>query len=137
MKRTSRWQRRWCRRRRSRCRRPREKNLVTSGSASSMSNAATVVEPAPAPRHADGQLRAFLEMIRFSHTLFALPFALAGAVLAWRAVGRTKPLEIFIDVLGLIPCMIFARSTAMAVNRFADRTIDAANPRTKMRHLPS
>jgi len=75
-------------------------------------------------------------MIRFSHTLFALPFALAGAVLAWRAAGRTQPFEIFIDIAGLIPCMIFARGTAMAVNRLADRYLDAANPRTRMRHLP-
>jgi 4-hydroxybenzoate polyprenyltransferase len=102
-----------------------------------MSNAPPAVEPAPARPRIAGQVGAFLEMIRFSHTLFALPFALAGAVLAWRAVGRTKPFEIFIDVAGLIPCMVFARSTAMAVNRLADRAIDAANPRTKLRHLPS
>ena len=56
-------------------------------------------------------------MIRFSHTLFALPFALAGAVLAWRAAGRTQPFDLLIDVAGLIPFMVFARSTAMAVMR--------------------
>lgn len=84
-----------------------------------------------------GQLRSFLEMIRFSHTLFALPFALAGAVLAWRAIDRTRPFDIFIDVAGLIPCMILARSFAMAVNRLADRRYDAANPRTERRHLPA
>jgi 4-hydroxybenzoate polyprenyltransferase len=102
-----------------------------------MSNASPAVASAPGPRRLAGQVRAFLEMIRFSHTLFALPFALAGAVLAWRAAGRTQPVAIFIDILGLVPCMIFARSTAMAVNRLADRTIDAANPRTQQRHLPS
>ena len=84
-----------------------------------------------------GQCRAFLEMIRFSHTLFALPFALAGAVLAWRAAGRTGAFEIFIDVAGLVPCMILARSFAMAFNRLADRDIDAQNPRTQKRHLPA
>ncbi len=84
-----------------------------------------------------GQLRAFLEMIRFSHTLFALPFALAGAVLAWRAAHRTKPFEIFIDIAGIIPCMVLARSMAMAINRLADRTYDAGNPRTQRRHLPA
>ena len=84
-----------------------------------------------------GQLRAFLEMIRFSHTLFALPFALAGAVLAWRAAHRNKPFEIFIDIAGIIPCMVLARSMAMAINRLADREYDAANPRTERRHLPA
>jgi 4-hydroxybenzoate polyprenyltransferase len=84
-----------------------------------------------------GQLRAFLEMIRFSHTLFALPFALAGAVLAWRAAHRTKPFEIFIDIAGIIPCMVLARSMAMAINRLADRRFDAGNPRTQRRHLPA
>lgn len=84
-----------------------------------------------------GQIRAFLEMIRFSHTLFALPFALAGAVLAWRAAQRTRPFEIFIDIAGLIPCMVLARTMAMAVNRLADRHLDAQNPRTERRHLPA
>lgn len=84
-----------------------------------------------------GQVKAFLEMIRFSHTLFALPFALAGAVLAWRASGRTAPFDIFIDIAGIIPCMILARSFAMAINRLADRQYDAANPRTEKRHLPA
>ncbi len=83
------------------------------------------------------QLRSFLEMIRFSHTLFALPFALAGAVLAWRAAGRTTPWEIFIDIAGIVPCMILARSWAMAVNRLVDRQYDAANPRTEKRHIPA
>ncbi|MBL8823099.1 MAG: UbiA family prenyltransferase [Planctomycetia bacterium] len=83
------------------------------------------------------QVRLFLEMIRFSHTLFALPFALAGAVLAWRASGRTKPFEIFIDIAGIIPCMVLARTWAMAINRLVDRKIDAANPRTEKRHLPA
>lgn len=89
------------------------------------------------PTTMTGHLRAFLEMIRFSHTLFALPFALAGAVLAWRASHRTKPFEIFIDIAGIIPCMVLARTWAMAVNRLADRQIDAANPRTEKRHLPA
>lgn len=84
-----------------------------------------------------GQVRAFLEMIRFSHTLFALPFALAGAVLAWRVSQRTRPFEIFIDIAGLIPCMVLARTMAMAVNRLADRHFDAQNPRTERRHLPA
>lgn len=78
------------------------------------------------------QARLFLEMIRFSHTLFALPFALVGAVLAWHTKGQFQVLEL----LGILLCMVFARSAAMAFNRLADRQIDAENPRTANRHLP-
>ena len=76
-----------------------------------------------------------LGMIKFSHTLFALPFALLGAALAargpegWR--GR------WVDWLGILVCMALARSAAMAFNRLVDRRIDALNPRTAGRHLPS
>jgi 4-hydroxybenzoate polyprenyltransferase len=86
-----------------------------------------------------GKIRQLLEMIRFSHTLFALPFAILAAVMAWGAnlretgsIGfRTR------DLLGILVCMAAARSAAMAFNRLADRRIDALNPRTAMRHLPS
>jgi 4-hydroxybenzoate polyprenyltransferase len=78
-------------------------------------------------------VRNLLEMIRFSHTLFALPFALFGAVLAWYSKGRFQWLELG----GILFCMACARSTAMAFNRLIDRDIDAANPRTAGRHLPS
>lgn len=73
-----------------------------------------------------------LEMIRFSHTLFALPFALLSAALAW----RDEPFRI-VDLTGIILCMVFARSAAMAFNRIADRRLDAMNPRTANRHLPA
>jgi 4-hydroxybenzoate polyprenyltransferase len=79
------------------------------------------------------RVRQLLEMIRFSHTLFALPFALLSAALAWRSKGRFDALEL----LGILLCMVFARSAAMAFNRLADRKLDAANPRTAMRHLPA
>jgi 4-hydroxybenzoate polyprenyltransferase len=78
------------------------------------------------------EVRRFLELIRFSHTVFALPFALLSAVLAWRTVefrGR--------DLIGILLCMVFARSASMAFNRIADRRIDAQNPRTAGRHLPA
>ena len=81
------------------------------------------------------RLSDILGMIKFSHTLFALPFALLGAILAargpegWR--GRIQ------DWVGILLCMAFARSAAMAFNRLADREIDARNPRTASRHLPS
>src|SRR5437016_7791783 len=78
------------------------------------------------------RLRTLLEMIRFSHTLFALPFALLSAALAWRSKGQFSWLEL----AGILLCMVFARSAAMAFNRIADRHYDAANPRTAKRHLP-
>src|SRR5260370_38191602 len=77
-------------------------------------------------------VRRFMEMIRFSHTLFALPFPLFSAVLAWYQKGFS-----WIELAGILPCMVFARSAAMAFNRLADRDIDALNPRTAVRHLPS
>ncbi len=76
-----------------------------------------------------------LGMIKFSHTLFAMPFALLGAALAARAPDgwRGRPR----DWIGIMLCMATARSAAMAFNRLADRRIDALNPRTSNRHLPS
>lgn len=76
--------------------------------------------------------RKLLELIRFSHTVFALPFALLAAVLAWREEPFRWP-----DLAGILLCMVFARSAAMAFNRLADRHIDEANPRTAARHLPA
>ncbi len=81
-----------------------------------------------------GQVRLFLEMIRFSHTLFALPFALLSATLAWHTKEQGFS---WLELLGILVCMVFARSAAMGFNRLADRTIDAANPRTAERHLPA
>jgi 4-hydroxybenzoate polyprenyltransferase len=92
-------------------------------------------------------IRHILEMIRFSHTIFALPFALLAAIMAWTTpiADATTPLTThhsppafrFQDIAGILICMVAARSAAMAFNRLADRTIDAANPRTKARHLPA
>jgi 4-hydroxybenzoate polyprenyltransferase len=78
-------------------------------------------------------VRALLEMIRFSHTVFALPFALLSAVLAWQQPGSFH----WVQLVGILLCMVFARSAAMAFNRLADRHLDALNPRTAQRHLPS
>jgi 4-hydroxybenzoate polyprenyltransferase len=77
-------------------------------------------------------IRKLLELIRFSHTLFALPFALLASALAW----ADEPFR-WLDLLGILLCMVFARSAAMAFNRLADRRFDAANPRTAQRHLPA
>ena len=85
------------------------------------------------------RLRHILEMIRFSHTLFALPFALLAAVMAWTAGARSDPPLAWRwrDLLGILLCMVAARSAAMAFNRIADRRLDAANPRTARRHIPA
>jgi 4-hydroxybenzoate polyprenyltransferase len=76
-------------------------------------------------------LRVTLEMIKWEHSIFALPFALCGAMLA--ASGLPTPHQLF----WILIAMFSARSAAMAFNRLADATIDAANPRTRMRALPA
>lgn len=76
-------------------------------------------------------VRVSLEMIKWEHSIFALPFALCGAMLAaggWPSAWK---------VLWIIVAMVSARSAAMAFNRYADSEIDAANPRTKIRAVPA
>ena len=111
-------------------------------------------------------LRHLLAMIRFSHTIFALPFAMLAAVMAWHVRSRESMLEMsyndilalrdkhflalkweyvkifsrsvrWQEIVGILVCMVAARSAAMAFNRLADRRIDAENPRTKNRHIPA
>jgi 4-hydroxybenzoate polyprenyltransferase len=72
-----------------------------------------------------------LEMIKWEHSVFALPFALSGAMLA--AAG----LPAWSKVFWIVVCMVTARSAAMAFNRWADAALDAANPRTAVRAIPS
>jgi 4-hydroxybenzoate polyprenyltransferase len=77
-----------------------------------------------------------LDMIKFEHSVFALPFALTGALLAFREGGYQT--EAIWGKLGwIVVAMVGARSAAMAFNRLVDSTIDARNPRTAMRHLPA
>jgi 4-hydroxybenzoate polyprenyltransferase len=76
-------------------------------------------------------LRVTLEMIKWEHSVFALPFALCGAMLAASGVPSSHQL------LWIVVAMVAARSAAMAFNRLADATIDAANPRTRTRALPA
>ena len=86
------------------------------------------------------ELQLLLSMIRFSHTLFALPFALLAAVMAWAAPLPNGAGRLSIgwhEWLGIVLCMAFARSAAMAFNRIADRELDSTNPRTATRHLPA
>ncbi len=83
------------------------------------------------------RLRHILEMIRFSHTLFALPFALLTAVMAWHLTDDLTAGRVARELLGIVLCMVSARSAAMAFNRIADWRLDAENPRTSMRHIPA
>jgi 4-hydroxybenzoate polyprenyltransferase len=86
-------------------------------------------------------LRTYLALVRFSHTVFALPFALMAALVAvaWGGDGgvvATQPSTWLRPAAGILVCMVAARTAAMAFNRLVDRAIDAANPRTASRHLP-
>ena len=76
----------------------------------------------------------YMSLIKFSHTLFALPFALIGFVLGVLTTDTTWDWSLFIKTL---LCMVFARSAAMAFNRWLDRRYDALNPRTAKREIPA
>lgn len=80
------------------------------------------------------KIRHLLELVRFSHTVFALPFALLSAVLAWQYPDSPFSIR---QLVGIIVCMVFARSAAMAFNRIVDRNFDALNARTEKRHIPA
>jgi 4-hydroxybenzoate polyprenyltransferase len=82
------------------------------------------------------RLRLTLEMIKFEHSVFALPFALTGALLAWRDNGF-EVAGLRWRFLWILVAMVAARSAAMAFNRILDADIDARNRRTASRHLPA
>jgi 4-hydroxybenzoate polyprenyltransferase len=82
------------------------------------------------------KLRLTLEMIKFEHSVFALPFALTGAMLAIREDAFQTP-HLGWKLLWIVIAMVMARSAAMAFNRLLDADIDARNPRTRSRHLPA
>lgn len=79
-------------------------------------------------------MKQYLSLIKFSHTIFALPFALLGFFLAVKELGTGIQWNLFFLVL---LCMVFARSAAMAFNRYLDRDIDIQNPRTASREIPA
>lgn len=79
-------------------------------------------------------MKQYFSLVKFSHTIFALPFALLGFFLAVNRTGAAFSLRLFVLVL---LCMVFARSAAMAFNRYLDRDIDKMNPRTAVREIPS
>lgn len=79
-------------------------------------------------------VRKYLSLVKFSHTVFALPFALIGFFLAVKQT--TQPVNWKLFLLVLI-CMVSARNAAMAFNRYLDRDVDSKNPRTKNREIPA
>ena len=85
----------------------------------------------PGSTRSMGKLTTYLSFVRFSHSVFALPFALTGALLAW----RDQPFS-WTQVGWIVVCMVSARSAAMGFNRLVDARFDALNPRTAMRELP-
>lgn len=80
------------------------------------------------------RVRTYGSLVSLSHTVFAMPFA-ASAVVLSLAVPHEAPSVLRIGAMAV--CMVFARTSAMAFNRWADRTFDAQNPRTRNRHLPA
>jgi 4-hydroxybenzoate polyprenyltransferase len=82
------------------------------------------------------KLRLTLDMIKFEHSVFALPFALTGALLAIRDENFATTGLVW-KIVWIIVAMVAARSAAMAFNRLLDADIDGRNPRTKMRHIPA
>ncbi|QDV65109.1 4-hydroxybenzoate octaprenyltransferase [Crateriforma conspicua] len=102
---------------------------------------ASPVDPSTAPIATGrrGGISDWLGLIRFSHTIFALPFAALATVMALSTplpTGDWPSLRLR-DIIGILLCMVTARSAAMAFNRWADRKLDADNPRTAGRHLPA
>lgn len=84
-----------------------------------------------------GRIRTYASFVRFSHSVFALPFALTGALLALhRGAGGSDVERVTIRVVWIVAAMIAARSAAMGFNRLVDAGHDALNPRTSMRELP-
>ena len=77
------------------------------------------------------RLSTYFSFVRFSHSVFALPFALTGALLAW----REHPFS-WAQVAWIVACMVSARSAAMGFNRLVDARYDLLNPRTSMREIP-
>ena len=81
----------------------------------------------------------YLRLVKFSHTIFAMPFAMIGFTYALKCSDHsfTEPWQWAVLLLQVVLCMIFARNTAMGFNRWADWKIDAENPRTANREIPS
>ena len=85
------------------------------------------------------QVKNYLSLVKFSHTIFAMPFALIGFVLGLRYhfVHQTTVDQVGLKFILVLVCMVTARSTAMAFNRYLDRHFDKLNPRTAIREIPA
>src|SRR6195952_4438241 len=79
-------------------------------------------------------MKKYLSLVTFSHTIFAMPFAFIGFFLAVTTTNHSFEWQ---KLLFMVMCMVFARNSAMAFNRYLDRDIDAKNPRTKVRDIPA
>jgi 4-hydroxybenzoate polyprenyltransferase len=79
-------------------------------------------------------IKKYLSLVKFSHTIFAMPFALIGLFMGFESTSRHLDWRILIYV---VLCMVFARNAAMGFNRFIDRRYDAKNPRTAVREIPA
>ncbi|MGV8878559.1 MAG: UbiA-like polyprenyltransferase [Sphingobacteriaceae bacterium] len=79
-------------------------------------------------------MKKYFSLVTFSHTIFAMPFAIIGFFLAVTTTGHTFSWQ---KLVLMVLCMVFARNAAMAFNRYLDRDIDARNPRTKVRDIPA
>jgi 4-hydroxybenzoate polyprenyltransferase len=82
------------------------------------------------------KLQTYASFVRFSHSVFALPFALTGALLALHRIGEWTGSSVAARLAWIVVAMVAARSAAMGFNRFADASHDALNPRTANRELP-
>jgi len=80
-------------------------------------------------------MKQYFSLVKFSHTVFALPFAMLGLFLGFYESGTFVP--DWVILLQVLACMVFARSAAMAFNRYLDRDIDKSNPRTANREIPA
>ena len=85
------------------------------------------------------QVKNYLSLVKFSHTIFAMPFALIGFVLGLRYpfIHQTTVNQVWLKFILVLVCMVTARSTAMAFNRYLDRHFDKLNPRTAIREIPA
>ena len=83
------------------------------------------------------RIKNYLSLIKFSHTVFAMPFAMIGFTLALVKYHPEEPINWPVLLVKVVLCMVFARSAAMAFNRYLDRRYDALNPRTAKREVPA
>ena len=82
-------------------------------------------------------VKKYLSLVKFSHTIFAMPFAMIGFFLACETNNSFQWKDMLVKFVLVILCMVFARSAAMAFNRYLDRHFDAKNPRTAIREIPA